>query len=93
MGGTDQLGRWGVGLTTVVTCFVEQHHHSKMGSIVQLPIDFIEYVQSMKHLPRTGWLRTIKNPESVASHSFNLALLGGFAPVGFATYFNVNQQH
>lgn len=46
------------------------------------PLPFLHLVQALKHLPRTGWLRTVENPESVASHSFRLALLGLFAPVG-----------
>jgi hypothetical protein len=45
------------------------------------PLPFLFEVSRLKHLPRTGWLRTIENPESVASHSFGLALLGLFAPV------------
>ena len=46
------------------------------------PLPFLHLMQELKHLPRTGWLRTVKNPESVASHSFRLAFLGLFAPVG-----------
>ena len=45
------------------------------------PLPFLHLIQALKHLPRTGWLRTVENPESVASHSFRLALLGLFAPV------------
>ncbi|KAL2284407.1 hypothetical protein FJTKL_08825 [Diaporthe vaccinii] len=44
------------------------------------PLPFLHLMQTLKDLPRTGWLRTIETPESVASHSFGLALLGGFAP-------------
>lgn len=45
------------------------------------PLPFLHLMQQLKHLPRTGWLRTVKDPESVASHSCRLALLGLFAPV------------
>ncbi|KAK3291068.1 uncharacterized protein B0H64DRAFT_331254 [Chaetomium fimeti] len=44
------------------------------------PLPFLHLMQQLKHLPRTGWLRTVENPESVASHSFRLALMGLFAP-------------
>ncbi|OAA60576.1 HD domain protein [Niveomyces insectorum RCEF 264] len=44
------------------------------------PLTFLHLLHVLKHLPRTGWLRTIDRPESVAGHSFGLALLGGFAP-------------
>lgn len=57
-----------------------------MGSSATLPeaspLPFLHLMQTLKHLPRTGWLRTIENPESVASHSFRVALLGLLAPVG-----------
>ncbi|KAK4119955.1 hypothetical protein N657DRAFT_580845 [Parathielavia appendiculata] len=46
------------------------------------PLPFLHLIQQLKHLPRTGWLRTVENPESVASHSFRLALIGLFAPKG-----------
>ncbi|KAF2259147.1 P-loop containing nucleoside triphosphate hydrolase protein [Lojkania enalia] len=44
------------------------------------PLPFLHLMQELKHIERTGWLRTIEKPESVGSHSFRLALLGGFAP-------------
>ena len=46
------------------------------------PLPFLHLIQALKHLPRTGWLRTVENPESVASHSFRLAFLGLLAEVG-----------
>ncbi|OGI12603.1 hypothetical protein A3K64_00945 [Candidatus Micrarchaeota archaeon RBG_16_36_9] len=42
--------------------------------------DFIEFARTvgkLKRIPRTGWkIKKIKNPESVADHSFRTALLG-----------------
>jgi len=39
-------------------------------------IGFILQAGILKNLPRTGWLlRGIKNPESVADHSYRTALL------------------
>lgn len=46
----------------------------------QSPLPFIHLMGVLKHLPRTGWLRSNPHPESVASHSFRLALMGLFAP-------------
>ena len=46
------------------------------------PLPFLHLIEVLKHLPRTGWLRTIKNPESVAAHMYRLSLLAMFAPVG-----------
>ena len=45
------------------------------------PLPFLHLMETLKHLPRTGWLRTIKNPESVAAHMYRLSLLAMFAPV------------
>lgn len=50
-------------------------------SVTDTPLPFMALVNVLKHLPRTGWLRTISHPESVASHSYGLAMLGLFAPV------------
>ncbi|KAE9566305.1 hypothetical protein CGMCC3_g17536 [Colletotrichum fructicola] len=44
------------------------------------PLPFLHQLQELKHLPRTGWLRFMKDCETVASHSWRLALLGLFAP-------------
>ena len=52
-----------------------------MSPLDRSPLPFLHLMQQLKHLPRTGWLRTVENPESVASHSFRLALMGLFAPV------------
>lgn len=52
-----------------------------MSPLDSSPLPFLHLIQRLKHLPRTGWLRTVENPESVASHSFRLALIGLFAPV------------
>ena len=46
------------------------------------PLPFLHLMEVLKHLPRTEWLRTIKNPESVAAHMYRLSLLAMFAPVG-----------
>ncbi|KAK0734877.1 hypothetical protein B0T26DRAFT_671105 [Lasiosphaeria miniovina] len=42
----------------------------------------------MQDRKQKRWLRTVENPESVASHSFRLALISLFAPhlSGFSTY-------
>ena len=38
--------------------------------------NLLKYTAKLKHLPRTGWLRHgIDNPESVASHSWQMAML------------------
>ena len=54
----------------------------KMDDLDRSPLPFLHLMQNLKHLSHTGWLRTVKNPETVASHSFRQALLGLFAPVG-----------
>lgn len=54
-------------------------------TLANSPLPFLHLMQGLKHLPRTGWLRTVSHPESVASHSFRLALLGSLAPVSFIT--------
>lgn len=60
--------------------------HSKLeGS----PLPFLHLIEVLKHLPRTGWLRTIKNPESVAAHMYRLSLLTMFAPVGLMVLLKV----
>jgi len=39
-------------------------------------LEFIRIVNKLKHIKLTGWVeREIKNPESVADHSFMVALL------------------
>ncbi len=39
-------------------------------------VDFYGHVQKLKGLPRSGWVaRDIENPETVASHSFGVAVL------------------
>jgi len=45
------------------------------------PLPFLHLMEVLKHLPRTGELRTIKNPESVAAYRYRLLLLAMFAPV------------
>ena len=45
------------------------------------PLPFLHEIEKLKHLPRTGWLRTIENPESVAAHSHRVAILALLAPV------------
>ncbi|KAJ5092383.1 hypothetical protein NUU61_007253 [Penicillium alfredii] len=44
------------------------------------PLPFLHAIETLKHLPRTGWLRTVQNPESVAAHSFRVAILAMLAP-------------
>ena len=36
----------------------------------------------LKRVPRTGWMRTVKNPESVAEHMYRLAVMCMLAPSG-----------
>lgn len=50
------------------------------------PLPFLHLIQTLKHIPRTGWLMKIENPESVASHSFRVAFLGLLAPVGLTPF-------
>jgi 5'-deoxynucleotidase YfbR-like HD superfamily hydrolase len=39
-------------------------------------------MENLKRLPRAGWkIKNIPNPESVAEHSFRLAIMTFFAPV------------
>ena len=45
------------------------------------PLPFLHEIEKLKHLPRTGWLRTIAHPESVAAHSHRVAILALLAPV------------
>ena len=38
--------------------------------------NLLKYTEKLKHLPRTGWLRyNITQPETVASHSWQMAML------------------
>lgn len=38
--------------------------------------ELLQYSLKLKHLPRSGWVqKDIKTPESVASHSWNMALM------------------
>ena len=53
--------------------------HSKLD---ESPLPFLHLMENVKRLPRTGWLRTIETPESVAAHMYRLSLLAMFAPVG-----------
>ncbi|KAH8592663.1 HD domain-containing protein [Bisporella sp. PMI_857] len=43
-------------------------------------LPFLHLMDVLKHLPRTGWLRTINHPESVASHMYRMALIAMTAP-------------
>ena len=45
------------------------------------PLPFLHLIGTLKHLPQTGWLRTIDNPESVAAHMYRVAILAMLAPV------------
>ena len=47
------------------------------------PLPFLHQVEVLKHLPRTGWLRMIKTPESVAAHMYRMAIMAMLAPVRF----------
>lgn len=42
-------------------------------------------IEKLKHLPQTGWLRTIAHPESVAAHSHQVAILALLAPVNLTS--------
>ncbi|RSL85147.1 hypothetical protein CDV31_016605 [Fusarium ambrosium] len=47
----------------------------------QTPLAFMSLINRLKSLDREGWRRKgIEHPESVASHSFGVALMGLFAP-------------
>ncbi|KAH7111609.1 hypothetical protein EDB81DRAFT_829671 [Dactylonectria macrodidyma] len=59
---------------------------SKPTTLDQTPIPFMRYVDDLKHLPREGWRRFIRTPESVASHSLGCALLGFLAPPPLDNY-------
>ena len=38
--------------------------------------EFFSYLEKLKHIPRTGWMRDgVPHPESVAEHSFKAALI------------------
>ncbi|KAH6714550.1 HD domain-containing protein [Leptodontidium sp. MPI-SDFR-AT-0119] len=45
-------------------------------------LPYLHLMDVLKHLPRTGWLRTIEHPESVASHMYRMALIAMTAPKG-----------
>lgn len=45
------------------------------------PLPFLHLIDDLKHLDRTGWLRSIKHPESVASHMYRMAIMALMAPV------------
>lgn len=45
------------------------------------PLPFLHLANVLKQLPRTGWLRTIEHPESVAAHMYRMALMALCAPV------------
>lgn len=48
----------------------------------KMPLEFFEQIVSrLKDIPRTGWKRNIKNPESVAAHSYGVAMLALLTPV------------
>ena len=51
-----------------------------------LPLSFLHLTGNLKHLPRTGWLRAIESPESVAAHMYRLSLLAILAPVGLTCH-------
>ncbi|KIW44381.1 uncharacterized protein PV06_05393 [Exophiala oligosperma] len=46
------------------------------------PLPFLHLANVLKQLPRTGWLRTIEHPESVAAHMYRMALMALCAPSG-----------
>lgn len=53
---------------------------SDLADLDNSPLPFLHLMGSLKRLPRTGWLRTIENPESVAAHMYRLSLMGMLAP-------------
>jgi hypothetical protein len=38
-------------------------------------LPYLHLVDVLKHLPRTGWLRFVDHPESVAAHMYRMALI------------------
>ncbi|KAH8792189.1 hypothetical protein F5882DRAFT_81210 [Hyaloscypha sp. PMI_1271] len=58
---------------------MEEEVYSKLNAS---PLPFLHLMEGLKHLPRTGWMRFIDNPESVAAHSWRLTTLGMCAPDG-----------
>ena len=46
-----------------------------------LLLPFLYLIKVLKHLLRTRWLRTIKNPENIATYIYRLLLLAIFALV------------
>ncbi|KAL5400250.1 hypothetical protein PMIN03_012537 [Paraphaeosphaeria minitans] len=44
------------------------------------PLPFLHLISELKRIPRTGWLRTVQNPESVSAHMYQLAVMCMFAP-------------
>lgn len=59
-----------------------EYHSLLTAEMDKSPLPFLLEVGGLKRIPRTGWLRTIKNPESVADHSFRVAIMGLLAPDG-----------
>jgi 5'-deoxynucleotidase YfbR-like HD superfamily hydrolase len=51
------------------------------------PLSFLHAIGELKHLARTGWLRNIPNPESVAAHSFRVAIMAMLVPVSMRPFF------
>ena len=52
----------------------------------------LEYSLKLKHLERTGWTRkNIKNPETVASHSYQMALMALYLSKDYSNEYDFNK--
>lgn len=49
-------------------------------------LPYLHLMYLLKHLPRSGWLRFMDHPESVADHMYRMALIAMSAPVGLQIY-------
>ena len=53
-------------------------------------LPLLELLGELKHVARTGWLRTVEHPESVAGHTFGVAILAMCAPVSSTFSFQLS---
>lgn len=52
----------------------------------------LEYSLKLKHLERTGWIqKNIKNPETVASHSYQMALMALYLSKDYSNQYDFNK--
>ncbi|ORY01910.1 HD domain-containing protein [Clohesyomyces aquaticus] len=59
---------------------MEQDLPNPPSSVEESPLPFLHLMSILKHVPRTGWLRTVSRPESVAAHTYRLAVICMLAP-------------